>query len=195
MYSQSNEEPYILEFFKDRPLGRLLDIGAYHPTVFSNSRALINLGWSGVLVEPSPKCFISLKEEYENSSTVDIVNVAIGSTDGKIRFYDSGGAVATAVEEHYNTWKGIQLDYNTVEVDCVTWETFYNNFPGKYNFVSIDTEGMDFEILSQMSLPEMGVELICVEYSYNSNSIFKYLDYCGYNKVILKNTENILVSK
>ena len=36
---------------------QFLEIGAYHPEEFSNTRALVELGWGGVYVEPSPKCF------------------------------------------------------------------------------------------------------------------------------------------
>ena len=195
MYSQSGEEEYILNYFKGRPVGRLLDIGAYHPTVFSNSRALIELGWSGVLVEPSPKCFGELERVYKDSDTVDIVNIAIGTYDGKLRFHDSGGANATAVEEHYKKWKPIQLDYEDIEVDCVTWETFYRNFPGLYNFINIDTEGMDYDILKQMDLNLLGTELLCIEYSYNTNQIVGYLQQNGFGGLLFQNGENIMVGK
>jgi len=195
MYSQSEEEKYILEFFKDKPAGRLLEIGAYHPTVFSNSRALLELGWNGILIEPSPKCFGALEEFYKDSSTVDIVNVAIGSYDGKLKFHDSGGANATAIEEHYTKWKSVQLDYEDVEVDCVTWDTFYRNFPGIYNFVSIDAEGMDYLILRQMNLTEMRTDLVCVEYTYYKQEIFDFLNNSGLTKLLHYNGENIIMGR
>ena len=53
-YSQAAEQPHILKAFEGRPPGRLLDIGAWNPFTFSHSRALIEMGWFGVLVEPSP---------------------------------------------------------------------------------------------------------------------------------------------
>lgn len=39
---------------------RLLDIGAWHPTDKSNSRALIELGWQAVLIEPTPGNMINM---------------------------------------------------------------------------------------------------------------------------------------
>lgn len=195
MYSQSEEEKYILEFFKGKPAGRLLEIGAYHPTVFSNSRALIELGWSGVLVEPSPKCFKAIAEFYEDSSIVEVVNVAIGEDNSELPFYDSAGAVGTALEQHYKAWEKVQLDYEKILVNCVSWLTFYQNFPGIFDFVSIDTEGMDYTILNQMDLEVMETKLLCVEYSYNNNKIFDYLMMHGFQNIIYKNNENIIVSK
>lgn len=59
MYSQQDEEKYILEALEGIT-GTFLDIGAWHPTDKSNTRRLIELGWSGVLIEPSPGPFINL---------------------------------------------------------------------------------------------------------------------------------------
>lgn len=59
MYSQYFEEQYILAALEGEP-GRFLDIGGYHPTDKSNTRALVELGWTGVIVEPSPGPFINL---------------------------------------------------------------------------------------------------------------------------------------
>jgi hypothetical protein len=67
-YSQQDEERFILGAFADYPriltedtgAPRFLDIGAWHPTIFSNTRALFEMGWSGVIIEPSPGPFINL---------------------------------------------------------------------------------------------------------------------------------------
>ena len=60
-YSQYGEDLIILGAFAGRTEpGTLLDIGAWHPTIFSNTRALIELGWAGVIIEPSPGPFINL---------------------------------------------------------------------------------------------------------------------------------------
>jgi hypothetical protein len=64
-YSQYGEDLIILDAFagsqylEDEP-GTFLDIGAWHPTIFSNTRALIERGWAGVIIEPSPGPFINL---------------------------------------------------------------------------------------------------------------------------------------
>jgi FkbM family methyltransferase len=194
MYSQSEEEKYILEFFKDKKPGRLLEIGAYHPTVFSNSRALIELGWSGVLVEPSPKCFPTLADFYKDNENIYTVQVAIGLWDGKLKFYDSAGANATAYEEHYAKWKAVQLDYVETTLDCVSWNTFYNNFPGPYDFISIDCEGMDWDILQQIDLNQTNTKLVCIEYGYNKDIISAYLQHYNF-ELLFMNGENFLAGR
>jgi len=192
--SQRDEERYILEFFGDR-VGRVLEIGAYHPITFSNSKALIDKGWEAVLVEPSAKCLPAIKEYYKDSKTVQIVPYAIGVTNSPMKFYDSAGAVATALEFHYNKWRVAQLDYEETQVPCITWERFYSIYPGKFEFISIDTEGMDYSILSQIDLDKTETELICIEYTYNQAEIIAYLSKYNFRKVVLINSENLLVSR
>lgn len=194
MFSQREEEKYILEFFGDR-IGRVLDIGAYHPEFFSNSRALIDKGWNAVLVEPSPKCHYNLRDYYKDNNKVEIVPYAIGPINGPMKFYDSAGAVATALESHYKVWKDRQLDYEEIQVACMTWQKFYSLFPGKYEFISIDAEGMDYSILSQMDLNVMETELLCIEYTYNTSEIITYLTKSGFTNLIYKTGENIMVGR
>ena len=61
-YSQYGEDQIIAaEFLRQESAHRFfLDIGAWHPTIFSNTRLLIEQGWSGVIIEPSPGPFMNL---------------------------------------------------------------------------------------------------------------------------------------
>lgn len=192
MYSQQEEEKVILEFFNGY-VGRLLDIGAYHPTIFSNSRRLIELGWEAVLVEASPQCYDGLVKFYkENPAKVQICGKAISTVDGKIKFYDSGGAVATASPIHYNIWKDVQKDFQEITIDSVSWETLYKEFPGIYEFINIDVEGLDWMVLKQINLNETETSLVCIEPSYNKNEIFEYLSDYGF-ELLHENTNNIIM--
>lgn len=59
-YSQFEEQDAILQAFAGKTDGRFLDLGAWDPITFSNTRALVGLGWSGVMIEPSPGPFLEL---------------------------------------------------------------------------------------------------------------------------------------
>lgn len=61
-YSQNGEQEAILKIFGESE-GRFLDIGAYDGKTFSNTLALIERGWSGVLIEPSPNAFMALADQ------------------------------------------------------------------------------------------------------------------------------------
>lgn len=75
-YSQAGEQAAILDAFAERgheshgdrkpffgageTVGRFLDVGSWDPITFSNTRALFELGWSGVMIEPAPGPMLEL---------------------------------------------------------------------------------------------------------------------------------------
>ena len=160
-YSQS-EEDKILEKYFEGFVGNLLDIGAYNPTVFSNSRKLIELGWNATLVEASPRCFKTIKEFYDGHINVKLVNVALSSIDGDMTFYDSEGALGTGVIEHYLKWRNLQLDYEKIKIPSLSWKTFRQSNLGPFHFINIDIEGMDWEVLSQINLNDTETKVVCM---------------------------------
>jgi len=82
-YSQNNEEDIILKYFGDFK-GHLLDIGANDGVTLSNSRKLMETGWTGDFVEPSDKPFVKLSTLYPNCH-----KVAISTENGLTNLYDS----------------------------------------------------------------------------------------------------------
>src|SRR5687768_7977670 len=93
-YSQHGEQHIILDYFGNDG-GILLDIGANDGITFSNSRALLECGWYGVLVEPSEKTFAELSKNSEPfTGKVMLHNVAIGTEVGETIFYESGPLVS-----------------------------------------------------------------------------------------------------
>ena len=82
-YSQNNEEEVILNYF-DGKIGTFLDVGANDGVTLSNTRALAERGWRGVLIEPSPKAFALLKENYKGKDGFYFYPFALGETNGEI---------------------------------------------------------------------------------------------------------------
>ena len=103
-YSQNQEELHIARIVGDQP-GRYLDIGAYNPKLFSNTRALYERGWSGVMVEASPGPFMDLLIEYGNCDRIELVCGAVAESRGMVRFQHSEAGVGTSNEAHYQKWR------------------------------------------------------------------------------------------
>jgi FkbM family methyltransferase len=196
MYSQSEEEQYIINYFNKigTKKGTLLDIGAYSPEIFSNSRQLIKDGWSAILIEPSPSCYSNIESFYLGNDKVECLNVAVGKHSGTIDFYDSAGAVATASKEHYDKWKNYQKDYKQIEVPCITFAELYKMFPLSFDFISIDTEGFDFDIIQQIDLNITKTNLVCIEFTYKGEGIYDYIKSFGF-ELIYSNGENIIMCR
>jgi len=196
MYSQNNEEEVIVSFFGNK-IGNLLDIGANDGITFSNSRKLLELGWSGELIEPAEKPFNKLKELYKDNKKVKLHNIAISDSRGELTFYSSGEHVGNGDSDLLSTlsivdkkkWENSTV-YLESKVQSLKFLDFYNW--QIYDFINIDAEGYDLSILKQMDLKELGCKCLCIEHNgHQYNDIMRELR--RYNmKTLLVNNENLI---
>ncbi len=162
-YSQNDEQKYILEACAGITNGRFLDIGAFHPMVFSNTRALFECGWGGVMVEPGPEQMKSLLLEYGKEDNIKLVSAAVGAERGMAEMQMTDDATSTTDRASYFKWKGICHYLGRMYVPTFTVADILHQF-GAFDFVSIDTEGTNLNVLRQLMGTEMRPKCICVEY-------------------------------
>jgi len=150
-YSQYAEDETFVRLLQTQMgncTGRLLEIGAWHPTTFSNSRALIELGWSAVLVDFSPGAVKDLAKEYVNNDKVMVVQTAITPVDSGLRRFDiTDEGVSTSEPEIKEKWAKVGGFYGALWVPVLSLDTFLSMMPGPgFDFVSIDAEGLSTEL-------------------------------------------------
>ncbi len=167
-FSQFGEQALIERFFQERgrTKGRFLDIGAHDGVSCSNTLALAEKGWGGVLVEPSPLAFTKLISTYADRPDIEFVNAGIAVAPGLAPFFEGGGSfVGTFDEGHRDEWEGKQhVHYRRMWTNAVDFEDLFEVLPGPYHFVSIDTEGTNIPLLKDLLWGmEEECELICVE--------------------------------
>lgn len=174
MYSQNNEEAIILKFFGEGFKGTFLEIGAFDGIHESNTRRLFELGWRGVLVEPSPEQFSKLVLLYGNEPRATLVNAAVSHTPGLEYFHYSHYWASTLSEplvklcpEHFTEKLGFWV--NTIGLQPLRkW------LP--YDFISIDAEDRDWEICHGMDPSFLaGCRMICVEHQRHADSEWREL--------------------
>lgn len=199
-YSQNNEQEEIIKYFNGKT-GTFLDIGANDGKTLSNTRALAELGWKGVLIEPSPKAFALLKENYKDMEGFYFYPFALGITNDKVKMWDSGkhlgnddgGLLSTLVESDYNKWKP-STEFTEIEVQCFRWKTFLNRLTLKtFDFISCDAEGMDYEILKQIDLRD--TSCVCVEYNGDGNLKEQFNKLMIGFRLIHSNGENLIYGR
>ncbi len=202
IYSQSNEACVVMEYFHGE-VGNLLDIGANDGETFSNSRNLLQLGWSGTLIEPSPKAFSKLLELYGTGEKTTLLNIAISDATATTTLHESGAhvlggndiaLVSTVVPAEMNRWKDVE--FNNVQVDTKRIDDA--GLDKRYDFISIDCEGMDWVVLQQLNLTAMGCKCICVEHNSIMDLKLDIIGYCkqfGLETILLSNAENIIIAK
>ena len=199
-YSQHYEQKHIIEFFNGKK-GTLLSIGENDGQTFSNAYALIKLGWTALLVEPSEIAFEKLYNLHKDNNNVIIFNFAIGNKNGKTILYESGAHLAdksdysllsTIDKKESYRWKNV--DFIETEVNVFTYKTVFDGH--RFDFITIDAEGMDLDILRQIDLSN--TQLICIEWNSKEEikeEILEYTSEFGMNKVIYQSGENLLIAR
>ena len=195
MYSQNQEELYILNHFKDRK-GVFLDLGAYDGKDLSNTRALMEKGWQGVCFEPNPNVFERLANNCLDYKYVYCYELAMGTINGTFNLNANDTYYSTLIDSEMGRWDGT-YKFKTVECEVITFEHFMLTSPFRYyDFISIDCEGIDYEILTQINLDKVQCSMICIE--TNGKETQKYIDYInkfsGF-KVVHVNAENLIMAR
>lgn len=164
IYTQRDEQAFILHACAGSERRRLLDIGAYHPTKFSNSRALIEQGWQAVLIEPSPYPVRDLLLEYGKSEGIIVLCAAVATEPGIIPIHISDDAVSTSETENMRTWQSYGAGFiGALHVPCFTIKQILDRF-GEFDMVSIDTEGTSLAVFRDLLATEMFPRCIVVEH-------------------------------
>jgi FkbM family methyltransferase len=150
-YSQNKEEEWLLKIFEDKKPGRFLDIGAYDPFELSNTRALYEKGWSGVVIEPSPKACLRLLNEYgirpnkDKRPEVLVVQAAVGPEAGVHKLNIMDGPVSSTDFQTRLQWCSEYPFLGELWVPTLTMEAVITQF-GHFDFVNLDAEGLSVEL-------------------------------------------------
>lgn len=201
MYSQGQEDQWIASYFGNE-VGTFADFGANDGQTFSNSRALALKGWSGVLVEPSPTCFARLRELYADNKLIELHNVGMCEGNGPAILHESGahvgngdhGLLSTVKPSEMKRWQGTGTTFQPTEMECVTFlELLRRSEYAHFDFITIDIEGLDYEVLSQIDLTAVGCRALIVE--VNDRNPRPYLDYCAGHgmRMANRNAENLFL--
>jgi FkbM family methyltransferase len=189
VYSQYEEEKYILESVGERT-GTFLDIGAWHASQFSNTRRLFEIGWTGVLIEPSPEPFLGLLKEYGNDPMVSLICAAVGFEKCAVKMHATADAVSTSSEAVYRQWKNAGGYYGSFWAPQITIEDILNQFGG-FDFVNFDAEGISADLFIHYLRTGQRPRCMSVEHDDRLVEISQQAQKCGY-KAIYTNGTNVV---
>jgi len=169
-YSQYNEESFLFEYFSGKNDGFLVDIGAADGQTNSNSKKLIDIGWSALLVEPNKKNFDKISELYKDNDKINKENLGCSDeTNNNVRFFinknDEMEQCSTFSEEFsINVKNYYKCEYvETVSSLIKTSELFKKYRLNHIDFLTIDAEGYDSLIIKGIDFNSIIIDLICVE--------------------------------
>jgi FkbM family methyltransferase len=187
IYSQDGEDLLALRYFANKEKGFFIDIGAHHPKRFSNTYLLYQKGWSGINLDAMPGSMTAFKICRPRDINIE---VAIGNEKTIRDFYIFSEPALntfdkTLAEEREKTQKLTMVNkIQVAPLADILKEHCPNNT--KIDFLTIDIEGLDFEILKTNDWNKYRPQLLCVEiYSKNIQNVLEseiniFLEKIGY---------------
>lgn len=153
--SQFGEDVFVARFFAGSPAGTWLDVGAFHPRIASNTARLRRRGWTGINVDADPvkmRLFRWFRASERNVCAA-VAGPAAGHALLRRRARSSYGSM-----DRVETTAGPGgLPTRTVA------EVLAETDPERVDFVSIDVEGLEDEVLAGFPFDRYTPELFCVE--------------------------------
>ncbi len=176
-FSQVGEDRIIAYFFERIGLKNpsYLEIGTNHPVLGNNTFSFYLTGSRGVLVEPDP----SLHALIKNNRPADILltaGIALNETK-EATFYIfpanySGWNTFSEEEVKVRDKMGVQVERKIMIPLQNVNDVIHSNFKEIPDFISIDVEGLDEEIIRSLDFEKNGPKLLCVETIRNGESAF-----------------------
>jgi len=157
------ENKYIL-FLKnyfDKKKGLYIDVGSYHPIRLSNTKFLYDKGWQGINIDISKKSI----DLFKIARKTDInLNIGIGNKNefSDAYFQKDLFHANTLVYEHSKKFlaNAIKKKIKTLTLDSVINRYAKNK---KIDYIDIDCEGKDLEVLQGLNLGQYQIDLISIE--------------------------------
>jgi FkbM family methyltransferase len=160
--SQFFQDLWALWESNNKRSGYFVEFGATDGKFCSNTFFLEkNMGWSGIVAEPHPMFSESLKQNRSCRISTKIVY----SESGKMLDFvalDAGSYAHIADEQS----KGPVVKIETVSLNDLLIEC---DAPREVDFLSVDTEGSEFEILSAFDFDRWHIRCIAVEHNHTAN--------------------------
>ena len=169
-----------VDFVLKKKDGFYCEVGAFDGVTFSNTYYLEKeLNWTGILCEPNTKFHTSIQAKRSKNIFIkkpifnrDNVKVKLTHKEGGRSFISSDHNVINDQDKH-----------ETITLNSVFKQHLKNNL---LDYLSVDTEGSEYEILKDLNFELYSPKIITVEHNYDKqkrNNIYNLLESKKYKRV------------
>jgi len=180
-FAQYGEDKIIDKLLNNKKTGFYIDIGSNHPDKLSNTKRFYQKGWSGINIELNPISF----NAFEKRSRDINLNIGIGGRGNQVlEFYcfdaDTLSTFSEEAKDEYIAHGYRLIDQVKVKVESL--ENIYENYcqDKQIDFISIDVEGFEMEVLKSNDWKRYKPTLIILESNGsidNPNVLYNHVDF------------------
>ena len=185
--SQFGEDKKIIKLFDMNKKGTYLDVGCFHPTRQNNTYLMYKLGWGGVNIDLNPLTIELFKVARPND--INICAAVSNSNGVKNLFFDHDLSSLNTISKNHTLYIEKAFGTKDLKKKKIKTTTLSNLLKkekiSKIDFMNIDIEGHELEVLKTFNFKHFDIRVICIEivnYDYysksikiNKNEIFKLL--------------------
>lgn len=188
--AQLRQDLFVLSQLNFKRGGFFVEFGATNGINLSNSYLLENeFGWTGILAEPAILWHEELEKNRSNNPMIEKKCVWKDSTS-VLTFNETEVAELSTIT-HFSQCDGHserRQAVKTYDVETISLDDLLAKYdaPRKIDYLSIDTEGSEFEILSNFDFDKHSFEVITCEHNYTPmrEKINELLTGNGYQRVM-----------
>ena len=187
-FGEFGEDIFINRILNNIKHGKYIDVGCYHPYKGSLTATLYNKNWNGINIDLS-KTSIDL---FNMVRKRDInLNVAISNYNGEISYYENSPI------NQQNSLTKTNNQQTKIKIKCQTLNSILEkNILQKFDYLNIDVEGSELEVIEGIDLMKYHPSLITIENNnllledYLKDNVYEKLISCDYvfvNKIGVTN--------
>ena len=196
-HSKSGEQQdiFVLSVLNEKKFGVFVEFGVMDGITGSNTYLLEKFyGWNGLLIEPS-KQFSKYLLKNRNCK-LDFRCIHVNDND-KIIFNEISKSGLSTIDKyslrdkHFKLRKsGKKYEIETIKLETALEE---NLMPYEIDYMSIDTEGSEFEIIKDFNFNKYLIKIITIEHNYDiikRKSIYDLLTKNNFYRVLENFSDN-----
>jgi len=147
--------------------GCFVDIGAHHPSLFSNTNYFYQRGWRGINVEPSPESKTIFDAERPNDINLELL---VSEKEGPVELYLFEPSLMNTIskkqaeENKKFDWCRLKEIVSIPSVPLGKLLDQYLPDKTKINFMSIDVEGAEMSVLKSNNWEKYRPDVLLIEF-------------------------------
>ena len=165
--SENGEIEYLLHLIDEGTPKTVVEIGSSDGAWYSMSLPWIQKGWKAVCVEPHPRLFEKLSTLHKEHTNVTCFNESCSDFCGSGKWFIGRcmNNILSTLSSNTELWKQSELsgDYFWVSTRTLTDMLGRVSIPEGIGILSIDTKGMDYEVLKGLDFSTYRPEVIITE--------------------------------
>jgi FkbM family methyltransferase len=165
-YAQNGEDVRLARVFPDIGTGCYVDLGAGDPVIDSVTLHFYEQGWSGINIEPDSAYFRALKVARPRDITIE---AACGSWHGlgMLHAFDAPGLSSLSHDVlQWHETHGRDLVSSMPVMVLPLEEIFQTYVTAQVDFLKIDVEGFELEVLESFDLARWAPRVVVVEATF-----------------------------